>query len=69
MNDALFTTFGRYDIIVSGGGTSGIAAAIAAARRGKRVLVLENQGFFGGMATGGMISPFMGFAEIGRAHV
>lgn len=63
LNDALFTTFGRYDIIVSGGGTSGIAAAIAAARRGKRVLVLENQGFFGGMATGGMISQFMGFAD------
>lgn len=54
---------GRYDVIVSGGGTAGTVAAISAAKQGKRVLLLENQGFLGGMATGGMVSQFMGFAD------
>ena len=34
----------RYDvdILVVGGGPSGVAAAVTAARKGKRVLILEN---------------------------
>ena len=52
-----------YDVVVSGGGTAGAVAAIAAARQGKSVLLLENHGFLGGMATGGMVSQFMGFAD------
>ena len=38
----------RYDVIVAGGGTAGIIAAIAAARNGARVLLLERSGFLGG---------------------
>lgn len=53
----------RYDIIVAGGGTAGVAAAVSAGRQGMRVLLLENQAFLGGMATGGMVSQFMGFAD------
>ena len=33
--------WGRYDVIVAGGGVSGVAAALAAARHGQRVLPLE----------------------------
>jgi len=49
-----------YDVVVSGGGTAGAVAAIAAARQGKSVLLLENHGFLGGMATGGMVSQLWG---------
>ncbi len=38
----------RYDVIVAGGGTAGIVAAVAAARNGARVLLLERSGFLGG---------------------
>jgi thioredoxin reductase len=51
-----------FDLIVSGGGLSGIAAAIAAAREGARVLLIEQYGFLGGMATAGLVNPFMPYA-------
>lgn len=37
-----------YDVIVAGGGTAGIVAAVAARRHGARVLLLERGGFLGG---------------------
>lgn len=45
----------EYDIVVIGGGTSGAPAAIAAAREGARVLVIEYQAGLGGTGTLGMI--------------
>lgn len=45
-----------YDVIVVGGGVGGIAAAVAAAREGAKVLLLEKQVNLGGLATGGLIS-------------
>lgn len=47
------------DIIVIGGGTSGCAAAISAARNGARVLIIEEQGFLGGTATATYVTPMM----------
>jgi len=38
----------RYDVIVVGGGTSGVAAAIASARTGAKTLVIERVGALGG---------------------
>ncbi len=38
----------RYDVIVCGGGTSGVAAAIAAARGGAKTLLIERLGTLGG---------------------
>ncbi len=38
----------EYDIVVCGGGTSGLPAAVAAAREGARVAIVERFGFMGG---------------------
>ena len=43
------------DVLVVGGGTAGVAAAVAAARNGAEVLLVERYGYLGGLATGGMI--------------
>ncbi len=40
--------WGRYDVVVVGGGTSGVPAALGAARMGARVLILEMLGQIGG---------------------
>lgn len=52
-------TVGEYDVVVLGGGPSGVCAAIEAARNGARVLLVEASGMLGGMATSGLVSPFM----------
>ena len=48
------------DVCVIGGGPGGLPAAIAAARQGANTLLLEMQGFLGGMATAGLIGPILG---------
>ncbi len=50
---------GEYDVIVIGGGPSGVCAAIEAARMGSKVLLTESTGMLGGMATSGLVGPFM----------
>lgn len=49
----------RAQIVVTGGGPGGIGAAVAAARAGADVLLIEHYGFLGGMATAGEVNPFM----------
>lgn len=48
-----------YDVIVSGGGTAGIAAALSASRAGARVLLIEKNAYVGGTAASGL--PFIDF--------
>lgn len=51
----------EYDVVVVGGGTSGAPAAIAVARQGKKVLVVEYQEGLGGVGTLGFIGkPYHG---------
>lgn len=47
------------DVLVVGGGVSGIAAAVSAARGGARVILCESGGMLGGTATKGLVGPFM----------
>jgi hypothetical protein len=51
----------EYDVIVAGGGLAGTAAAVAAARKGCKVLLVEQYGFLGGMAVSAMVNPFMAY--------
>ena len=43
------------DVLVVGGGSAGVAAAVAAAREGADVILVERYGQLGGLATGGLI--------------
>jgi hypothetical protein len=43
------------DVLVVGGGPAGQAAAVAAARAGAEVTLLERYGYLGGLASGGMV--------------
>lgn len=44
----------KYDVVVLGGGPSGLAAAVACARRGRRVLLVERNAYLGGTAVSGL---------------
>ena len=50
---------GEYDIAVCGGGVAGVAAALAAARHGAKVLLIEKQFALGGLATLGLVTIYL----------
>ncbi|SDT35253.1 FAD dependent oxidoreductase [Bradyrhizobium canariense] len=52
--------YGEYEVAVLGGGPAGIAASVAAARAGKRTLLIERYGFLGGMGTAAGVTNFCG---------
>ncbi|MDR2552006.1 MAG: FAD-dependent oxidoreductase [Treponema sp.] len=43
----------RYDVVVAGGGTGGVFAALAAARGGAKTALIESKGYVGGIAAEG----------------
>lgn len=51
---------GDYEVVVLGGGPAGIAAAVAAARSGRKTILLERYGFLGGMGTAAGVTNFCG---------
>ena len=63
MNTTVFSKtlkeIGCYDIIVCGGGVSGVSAALSAAQRGKKTLLIEKSTILGGLATLGLINLFV----------
>jgi ribulose 1,5-bisphosphate synthetase/thiazole synthase len=49
----------QYDVVVCGGGIAGIAAALAAARKGAKTCLLEKEYALGGLATLGLIVIYL----------
>lgn len=49
----------KYNLVVAGGGLSGVAAAVSAARAGLSVLLVEKSGCLGGAASNNLVYPFM----------
>ncbi|HLY23444.1 MAG TPA: FAD-dependent oxidoreductase [bacterium] len=57
--------FGHADVIVVGGGTAGIVAAIASARSGAPTLLVEQSSGLGGTSTRGLMNCFVTFHDAG----
>jgi hypothetical protein len=53
------------DVLVIGGGSAGVAAALGAARAGARTRLVERYGFLGGMATAAMVGTVCGLYRTG----
>ena len=53
----------HYDIAICGAGIAGVAAALAGARRGKKVLLVEKQCIIGGLATSGLIYIYLPISD------
>ena len=51
----------HYDLIVAGGGLTGVAAAVRAAREGLSVLLIEKSGTLGGALNNNLVYPFMNY--------
>lgn len=50
----------QYDVVVVGGGPSGIAAALASAKCGAKTVLIEKNGYVGGMSTAGLLNLWCG---------
>ncbi len=57
------------DVLVVGGGPAGIGAAVAAARNGAKVLLVERYGFVGGNLTVAMVNPMFTFHDVNGNQV
>lgn len=56
----------KVDVVVCGGGLTGVAAAVQARRSGAQyVTLIEKNGYLGGMATAGLVMPFMPYCRQG----
>jgi hypothetical protein len=53
-----------YDVLVYGGTSAGVAAAVQAARMGKRVVLVNPSEYLGGLSSGGL-----GFTDLGNPNV
>jgi hypothetical protein len=51
------------DVVVVGGGATGVAAAIAAARNGADTLLIEQRGYMGGMGTAALVPAFCPYTD------
>ena len=58
-NDHEVIQMKKYDLIVTGGGLTGVAASVAAAREGLSVLLVEQSGALGGAINNNLVYPFM----------
>ena len=54
------TIVAEADVVVVGGGSAGLAAAVSSARSGARTVLIERYGFFGGNATAAWVGTICG---------
>ena len=47
------------DVLVIGGGFAGIAAALSAARTGKKTILVEKSYYLGGLGTSGLVTIYL----------
>ncbi len=59
-------TIQHTDIVVLGGGSAGVAAAVAAARKGLRVILIERNAFLGGKATAAEVGTVCGLYHFSK---
>ena len=59
----------KCDIAIAGAGIAGIAAALAAARRGHKVILIEKQTLIGGLATSGLIYIYLPLCDGRKTQV
>lgn len=59
----------KYDVVIAGGGTAGVAAAVGAAAAGAKTLLIERNPYLGGEATHSGVSAFCGFYTCGSHPV
>lgn len=57
----------EFDVAVCGGGFAGIAAALAAARQGKKTVLFEKQYMLGGLGTAGIVTVYLPICD-GYGH-
>jgi len=53
--------YGKYDVIIVGGGPGGWAAALASVRNGAKTLIVERFPYFGGTATASLMLNIVGY--------
>jgi FAD dependent oxidoreductase len=56
------------DVVVLGGGSSGVAAAVAAAKAGLQVVLIERNSFLGGMATAAEVGTICGLYKFSKKN-
>lgn len=57
----------EYDVAVCGGGIAGIAAALAAARKGAKTVLFERNYMLGGLGTAGIVTIYLPLCD-GYGH-
>lgn len=53
--------YGRFDVVVVGGGPAGFAAALSSVRNGAKTVIVERFPFFGGTATASLMTNINGY--------
>jgi len=59
-------TIQHTDVVVLGGGSAGVAAAVAAARKGSRVILIERNAYLGGKATAAEVGTVCGLYQFSK---
>lgn len=59
-----YKEYGSFDLVVVGGGCTGVCAAVRAARLGLTVAIVEKSGCFGGVATSGLVNIWHSLEDV-----